>query len=430
MTLQINNKQIYRPPNRSYKICLIWYSLSSSNLGINALTYSSISMLEQIAEKLDIYFEYTLIQNNPIKQQIEIISINGIAIEVKIDKIKLPILGFYSVRSWLQIIRWLIYGPDQNYKYLSIFDLILDISEGDSFSDIYGKGRFLRVWATKLLAIKINKPIFLMPQTIGPFNHFLSKILAENILSRIPAIYPRDKLSREYLEELLPSRKFQEYLDVAFQLPYVRSNFSNEKIHIGINVSALLYHGGYSRDNQFNLACDYKSAIHIIINKFCSYPDTVVHLIPHIVHCSDFPIEYDYAVEKEIAKEMPELILAPEFETPIDAKSYISGLDFFIGSRMHACIAAYSSQVPVIPLAYSRKFTGLFEYSLDYPYVVDLITDIEPTVIDKVFKGFKCRSELIHAINDHKEYVKNNIEAFNTELTLLVGKICVYPVTK
>ena len=41
---------------------------------------------------------------------------------------------------------------------------------------------------------------------------------------------------------------------------------------------------------------------------------------------------------------------------------YIIGLcDFFIGSRMHACIAALSQSIPAVGIAYSKKFYGVFQ---------------------------------------------------------------------
>jgi polysaccharide pyruvyl transferase WcaK-like protein len=41
---------------------------------------------------------------------------------------------------------------------------------------------------------------------------------------------------------------------------------------------------------------------------------------------------------------------------------YVIGLcDFFIGSRMHACIAAISQHVPAVAIAYSDKFIGVME---------------------------------------------------------------------
>ena len=57
--------------------------------------------------------------------------------------------------------------------------------------------------------------------------------------------------------------------------------------------------------------------------------------------------------------------------SPVAAKSHIAGLDVFIGSRMHATIAAFTAGVPTVPVAYSRKFAGFFG-SLGYGALVDL----------------------------------------------------------
>ena len=53
--------------------------------------------------------------------------------------------------------------------------------------------------------------------------------------------------------------------------------------------------------------------------------------------------EDDFAANAVLAEEFPKLVTAPRFATPSEAKSYIAGLDFFMGARMHACIAAFSS---------------------------------------------------------------------------------------
>ena len=64
-----------------------------------------------------------------------------------------------------------------------------------------------------------------------------------------------------------------------------------------------------------------------------------------------------------------------KFESAIEAKSYIASMDLFSGARMHATIAATSSGVPVIPVAYSRKFNGLYD-TLKYKYYIDAKADI------------------------------------------------------
>ena len=95
-----------------------------------------------------------------------------------------------------------------------------------------------------------------------------------------------------------------------------------------------------------------------------------MHLIPHVIDQSIDAYDDDYKICKKLNKKYPDTVLAPAFETPIQAKSYISNMEIFIGSRMHSTIAAFSSNVITIPISYSRKFEGLFG-SLNYPYVVN-----------------------------------------------------------
>ena len=58
---------------------------------------------------------------------------------------------------------------------------------------------------------------------------------------------------------------------------------------------------------------------------------------------------------------------------------------------MHACIGAFSAGVPVIPIAYSRKFIGLFGGVLEYPHVLPM-TGFDTSaalgfVLDRVLKA-------------------------------------------
>ena len=70
----------------------------------------------------------------------------------------------------------------------------------------------------------------------------------------------------------------------------------------------------------------------------------------------------------------------PDHISPSAAKTYIANLDLLIGSRMHATVAALSSNTAVLPFGYSRKFSGLFG-SLGYPVVGDLTAQDEPALL-------------------------------------------------
>jgi len=61
--------------------------------------------------------------------------------------------------------------------------------------------------------------------------------------------------------------------------------------------------------------------------------------------------------------------------TPHTMKYLIGQCDFFLGSRMHACIGALSQSVPTIGLAYSQKFLGV----LNSIGVGDIVVDLRST---------------------------------------------------
>lgn len=246
-------------------------------------------------------------------------------------------------------------------------DFIVDFTNGDSFSDIYGIKRMIRVSSTKLLTINNNKPLILGPQTFGPYNKLFSKIVAKKIFRGAKAIIARDELSAKQVESL-SGRKIEYFTDVAFMLPYEKTEVGNQKI-AGINVSGLLWSGGYKGGNQFGLKMDYKEYTKEII-RYLDNKGYKIHLISHVTTKDPNNIENDMTAIKEVHKIFPQTIVAPVFDNPLDAKTYISKMTIFIGARMHATIAGVSTKVPTIPFSYSRKFEGLFG-SINYPYVIE-----------------------------------------------------------
>ena len=58
--------------------------------------------------------------------------------------------------------------------------------------------------------------------------------------------------------------------------------------------------------------------------------------------------------------------------TASQIKGIIAGCDYFIGCRMHALIAAISSTVPTLCLAYSSKVMEVIGKDLDCHHVIDV----------------------------------------------------------
>jgi polysaccharide pyruvyl transferase WcaK-like protein len=105
--------------------------------------------------------------------------------------------------------------------------------------------------------------------------------------------------------------------------------------------------------------------------------------------------------------------VSPFFKSPGEAKTYIAGLDFFLGARMHATIAAFSSGVPVVPMAYSRKFIGVFG-TLGYEHVADCKADTADEIMARITHGFENRDQLAADVATGMEQVNSRLDAYTS----------------
>ena len=378
------------------KIIIANATINTGNKGCAALCMTSLYLFDRILSEKNISYEFYLTDSGSrYKQQEQIVVIGGRTIKYKV--LKYP----YSAK-WPEFLKILL-KPRDLKESICVFrsaDYILDIGQGDSFADIYGKSRFLWIDRVHQVARFFGKKYALLPQTIGPFTNATIEKKAMKSIANAAMVMVRDKMSYDYVVQKVPTQKnVHEYIDVAFFLPYKKKEFSRNYIHVGLNISALLWNGGYTGNNQFGLKCDYQKTIRSIIDYFLSLPNVMLHLVPHVVE-QERNVENDYAVSFDLCEEYnhDRMVLAPFFLSPVDAKSYIAGLDFFMGARMHATIAAFSSGVPVVPMAYSRKFNGLFEETLDYHYIVDLKQASNENALETIISVFGTRAHQKEAI--------------------------------
>jgi colanic acid/amylovoran biosynthesis protein len=253
-------------------------------------------------------------------------------------------------------------------------DMTGAIAGGDSFSDIYGLARLFYVSLPQLLILFLGKPLVVLPQTIGPFKTRLGRAVAKFILRRAERVYARDRTSDPELRQLLGSRASRLHFsyDVGFALEPARpgpeefawlAQARGRGALVGLNVSGLLLMGGYNRNNMFGLKSDYRDLVGRLVRYLVEEAGANVLLVPHVF--GGHPESDTSACARLLAE------LGPEFPGRIHAvpgdlnqheiKYIIGRCDFFIGSRMHACIAALSQCVPTACLAYSRKFIGVME---------------------------------------------------------------------
>lgn len=404
---------------KTINILLQNFPYRSANKGCEALCFSIFYIIDQIATELNVNYKIFFINRNFKKNFKDFIFINNK--KINIDYLNVPrYLGLRSVIKTLWNFRY--YYKD--LKKLNSIDFGLDIGEGDSFSDIYGSYRFHYINLAHKITSFFKIPFYILPQTIGPFNNHLLKQLAIKSMNKAEEVMTRDKQSSDYVYTLTNKYPLQ-FIDIAFALPYNKITFDPNLIHVGLNISGLLWNGGYTKDNQFNLSLNYQQVVLKLIDRFLENKNVRIHLISHVFNLDKNLLENDFSVLNDIYKKYnnPQIILAPLFFDPIEAKSYIAGMDFFLGARMHATIAAFSSGVPVVPMAYSRKFNGLFKDTLKYDPLVDMKVDKTEEAIEKIMFFYNNRNELKKIINKNNlEIVKPNIDKFKNKISLIISQ--------
>jgi polysaccharide pyruvyl transferase WcaK-like protein len=402
---------------KQISVGILYGSLFNGNMGCNALTYSAIDILEQVAKVLNLEVNYILSEN----------SITGnsfISDDLGIDNVQV-VKSFY--KSFKNLTKSLLLRQlglaIKERSILNALDICFCTTSGDSFSDIYGP-RFYSIAKTIEYPIKKGKPLIMLPQTFGPFKCEKARKKAVQVLEKTSAVFTRDSLSTELVGKLVSNIRLYESVDMALFMRYTKQTLNTNKIRVGINPSGLLWNGGYTQNNQFDLRESYPDIIRRILEYFLGFSNVQIELIGHVLAGPYYnPIEDDYRVCKLLKKEYPDCVIAPYFYTPIEAKSYISGLDFLAGSRMHCCIAAYSSGIPVFPLGYSRKFSGLFKNGLGYIYMSDLTEDDKGSVINKLDEAYQNRNNILNEMPERLAVIDKHREVLITNLSQLMSSL-------
>jgi colanic acid/amylovoran biosynthesis protein len=369
-----------------YRVCLIGAGIDYGNMGVRALACSLIKLALEGQPDAIVQLLYSNrtggfrdIRMKSRTAQVEVLNFrlspksrfNEHLLGILCKTLLYRFVPLPPLRRWLRRTnRWI--------DSLLQADFIGDVCGGDSFSDIYGLRRLIVSEFPCFIALLLGKPLVMLPQTYGPFSGGPARFVARYIFKRAARIYARDLTSLEVVKKLLGKRAASKSInfcpDVAFALeaippaqtkikPSLDDAASAPEALIGLNVSGLLHMGGYTRDNMFGLRFDYREFIARLLERLINETDAHMLLVPHTFGAS---AENDQAACREVWLKASERhgerihLLEGEYDQN-EVKAVIGQCSFFLGSRMHSCIAGLSQGVPSVGLAYSRKFLGVFE---------------------------------------------------------------------
>jgi len=403
------------------KFCLLGSSFETSNMGVGALTAGTIESIIHSHPNADI-----ALLDYGSESKIYKLSINEREYPVRLLNIRfskkfylknniayLIFLSFLLRIIPIRAIRQKIIQSNPCLNYIDKANVITSIAGGDSFSDIYGLVRLIYIALPQLLIIFLKKKLILLPQTYGPFKSDMAKFIARFILNHSFIIYSRDYRGIDNVKALMNDKEISYKLrfchDVGFVVAPVKP--LNTELPppaetnqlVGLNVSGLLFMGGYTKNNMFSLKANYAELIYELIDHFIKIKGLRVLLVPHVFG-NGKNSESDQAVCEMIFRELSscypdKLYIVKGKHNQNEIKYVIGKCDFFIGARMHACIAALSQCIPAVGIAYSNKFKGVFE-----------TVGVEGLVADPRILGKEAIIEVIDQIYNQRNEIRAKLQ--------------------
>ena len=330
---------------------------------------------------------------------------------------------------------------NEGIRLIDSCDAVLDVSGGDSFSDIYGRERFDNVRRPKMIAINRSKPLILLPQTYGPYKSPAVRQLAASVVKESDMAWARDGDSYDGLKGLLGDRFNPKYhrcgVDMAFGLKprpaveelsdtlrgWIANKNSNVPI-VGFNISGLIHNSSDGGVATFGFKVDYRVTVAALLRELLDSTSARVILISHVM---DQPGHYEsdqaacIAVADRLGSRYASRVaLSPATLDQSQVKWLISHVDWFCGTRMHSTIAALSSGIPTAAISYSDKTKGVFRTCDQDAYVLDPRELDSEVLMRGLTNAFHARDEarqslqqalpgVMHALDGQFEIIANRI---------------------
>ena len=423
---------------RKPRILLLGATFSTNNMGVGTLTAGALQVLSSRYPNADVLF-----LDYGTEQCLSTATIEGRSLSLPLLnlrfswKIFLPnnVALLLALATFLRFVnrqlRERLIQKNLWLRKIGEADLAVAVSGGDSFSDIYGLGRFFYVSLPQLLVLALGRRLILLPQTIGPFRTRLSRSIATSLMRHAELVYSRDVEgvcdARGLLRLSATDPKVRFSYDLGFvveprrpvRLDLGQLNLGTPRGRplVGLNVSGLLLMGGYNGRNPFRLIVDYRALILKLIEFLIVQKGADVLLVPHVFgNQGESDSIATRSTYDELKDKFEERLFCVRGHYDQNEIKYIIGFcDFFIGSRMHSCIAALSQSIPSVAIAYSKKFIGVFQSIGAEHLVADPRKLTIEEILSAVDKAFIERQAIKSRLDDKIPGVRKQVLSVLTE---------------
>lgn len=266
---------------------------------------------------------------------------------------------------------------------------------------------------------KYNKRVITMGISIEPMKNMFLKYCTEKVLKKLSLVIARENITYNYLETFMNKNKILLVPDMAFMLKNEIKTFKEvekfkkrHKYLVGITVRNWNFpESNNSKEKIYN----YLNVLSEFIIKWVSEENIGFVFIPQVI--------VSYASDVDIAKKLkfflPEKIresflIVSDDLSPLDIKSLIGNMNYFIGTRMHSNIFALSMNIPTIAISYEKKTNGIMDLVNQSEYVID-ISSIDLKNLNQLFEkviknNLKIKKELSYQLEKIRVEIQDKLK--------------------
>ena len=285
------------------------------------------------------------------------------------------------------------------YESLQKANGIIDIS-GFALSSQWGVKSTINFLLNIAIAKKYKLPIYLMPQSFGPFNYKGMKKIFINHLMKKYLKYPSKIYCREAEGFNYLKRYTNENLEKSYDLVLLNKEIDLKNIYLtkinlkSINikensVGIIPNMRNFEHGNKDNIIILYKKIINKLLEK-----NKNVYLIRH----SYEDIEACKLL-KNMYKYNDKVIIVIEELNCIEFENIIKKFQYVIASRYHSIVHSYKNGIPCISLGWATKYYELLKVFNQTDYILDVRNE----------SGFNNIDDIIDKMNDNYKYNSNLI---------------------
>ena len=294
---------------------------------------------------------------------------------------------------------------------------------------LYSSGRvglpFLMTIFTLAYALWSGRPLYMMPQTIGPLVRGWERSLTRWLLRRVRRVVVRDAVSAELVRELgFGLDEVDVVPDVAFGFAAADTALGTALLQeCGVDLShrpilgVTLINWG-AQTHRFTRQTEYENAVVQAIQAFIQTTDGQVILFSQ-VH-GPTPADDDRLPAQRVFAALPHLHNHLTFISrpvlPHQLKSAYSLTDLFLGSRLHSTIFALSEQRPVVAIQYQYKTRGVFQLLGLEDWVVDINNVTPENLIPLLHRAWRQRETIQDHLNHTLPTLATQVEAVTAHM--------------